>query len=176
MELKKNIKQMGNSMVFLKYTYCLIAIIFLFSTIQTASAENKMTALKELLKEENLKSEVGKLHYLANFSLRCGSLFEAINEVSPNINILNAAINLQRGASITGIMIKKNNPDQIDQEIQNNIIEVTNTYRNLIKINKDTNGEFIEGSNLLVGDQEICKKFVPRAYRFLGNNGFKLKK
>jgi hypothetical protein len=150
--------------------------IFLFSTIQTASAENKMTALKELLKEENLKSEVGKLHYLANFSLRCGSLFEAINEVSPNINILNAAINLQRGASITGIMIKKNNPDQIDQEIQNNIIEVTNTYRNLIKINKDTNGEFIEGSNLLVGDQEVCKKFVPRAYRFLGNNGFKLKK
>jgi hypothetical protein len=127
MELKKNIKQMGNSMVFLKYTYCLIAIIFLFSTIQTASAENKMTALKELLKEENLKSEVGKLHYLANFSLRCGSLFEAINEVSPNINILNAAINLQRGASITGIMIKKNNPDQIDQEIQNNIIEVINT-------------------------------------------------
>jgi hypothetical protein len=176
MELKKNIKQMGNSMVFLKYTYCLIAIIFLFSTIQTASAENKMTALKELLKEENLKSEVGKLHYLANFSLRCGSLFEAINEVTPNINILNAAINLQRGASITAIMIKKNNPDQIDQEIQNNIIQVTNTYRNLIKINKDTNGEYIEGSDLLVGDQEICKKFVPRAYRFLGNNGFKLKK
>ena len=175
MELKKNIKQMGNSMVFLKYTYCLIAIFFLFSTIQTANAE-KMTSLKELLRTENLKSEIGKLHYLANFSLRCGSLFEAINEVSPNINILNAAINLQRGASITGIMIKKNNPDQIDQEIQNNIIQVTNTYRNLIKINKDTNGEYIEGSDLLVGDQEICKKFVPRAYRFLGNNGFKLKK
>ena len=54
-------------MVFLKYTYCLIAIIFLFSTMQTASAENKMTALKELLKEENLKSEVGKLNYLAKF-------------------------------------------------------------------------------------------------------------
>ena len=175
MELKKNIKQMGNSMVFLKYTYCLIAIFFLFSTIQTANAE-KITSLKELLRTENLKSEIGKLHYLANFSLRCGSLFEAINEVSPNINILNAAINLQRGASITGIMIKKNNPDQIDQEIQNNIIQVTNTYRNLIKVNKDTNGEYIEGSDLLVGDQEICKKFVPRAYRFLGNNGFKLKK
>jgi hypothetical protein len=175
MELKKNIKQMGNSMVFLKYTYCLIAIFFLFSTIQTANAE-KITSLKELLRNENLKSEIGKLHYLANFSLRCGSLFEAINEVSPNINILNAAINLQRGASITGIMIKKNNPDQIDQEIQNNIIQLTNTYRNLIKINKDTNGEYIEGSDLLVGDQEICKKFVPRAYRFLGNNGFKLKK
>ena len=146
-------------------------------------SENKVFHLKSNISSDQVRSfyesvgkKIGKLHYLANFSLRCGSLFEAINEVSPNINILNAAINLQRGASITGIMIKKNNPDQIDQEIQNNIIEVTNTYRNLIKINKDTNGEFIEGSNLLVGDQEICKKFVPRAYRFLGNNGFKLKK
>ena len=167
---------MGTSMAFLKYKYCLIAIIFLFSTMQTASAENKMTALKELLKEENLKSEVGKLHYLANFSLRCGSLFEAINEVTPNINILNAAINLQRGASITAIMIKKNNPDQTDQEIQNLITKVVINYRNLINTNKDTNGEYIKGSNLLADDLEICKKFIPRAYRFLGNNGFKLKK
>ncbi|MAC42304.1 MAG: hypothetical protein CMJ05_11035 [Pelagibacterales bacterium] len=167
---------MENKMTFLKCKYYLITTIFLFSNIHAANSDNKITSLKELLKEENLKSEVGKLHYLANFSLRCGSLFEAINEVTPNINILNAAINLQRGASITAIMIKKNNPDQIDQEIQNLITKVVINYRNLININKDTNGEYIKGSNLLADDLEICKKFIPRAYRFLGNNGFKLKK
>jgi hypothetical protein len=124
---------MGNSMIFLKYKYCLIIIFFLFSTIQAANAEKKITSLKELLRNENLKSEIGKLHYLANFSLRCGSLFEAINEVSPNINILNAAINLQRGASITGIMIKKNNPDQIDQEIQKIISAAYDNAKVLLK-------------------------------------------
>jgi len=167
---------MENKMPCLKYKYYLITIFFLFSNIHSANSDSKITSLKELLKEENLKSEVGKLHYLANFSLRCGSLFEAINEVTPNINILNAAINLQRGASITAIMIKKNNPDQIDQEIQNSITKTVNNYRNLIKANKDTNGEYIKGSNLLADDLEICKKLIPRVYRFLGNNGFKLKK
>ena len=96
-------------MAFLKYKYYLITIIFIFSTIHAANSDNKITSLKELLKEENLKSEIGKLYYLANFSLRCGSLFEALNEVTPNINILNAAINLQEGALISWIMIKKNN-------------------------------------------------------------------
>ena len=50
------------------------------------------------------------------------------------------------------------------------------TAYDLINTNKDTNGEYIKGSNLLADDLEICKKFIPRAYRFLGNNGFKLKK
>ena len=176
MELQKNIKQMENKMAFLKYKYYLITIIFIFSTIHAANSDNKITSLKELLKEENLKSEIGKLYYLANFSLRCGSLFEALNEVTPNINILNAAINLQEGASISWIMIKKNNQAQIKQETRKSIIQIVSQYRNLIKVNKNVNGKYIEGSELLVEDKEICIKFIPRAYRFLGNNGFKLKK
>jgi len=163
-------------MPFLKFKYYLLILLILFSITNISNADNKIIPLSELLKKENLKSEIGKLHYLAKFSLRCGSLFEAINEVTPNIKILNAAINLQEGASIAGIMIKKNNPDQTNQEIRIDIIQVTSEYRNLIKANKAANGEYIDGSDLLAGDKEICIKFIPRAYRFLGNNGFKLKK
>ena len=59
MELKKNIKQMGNSMIFLKYKYCLITIFFFFFSIQAANAENNITSLKELLRTENLTAGVG---------------------------------------------------------------------------------------------------------------------
>ncbi len=123
-----------------------------------------------------MKTEIGKLHYLAFFSLRCGSLFASINDVIPNRNYLNAALNLQEGALITAIMIKKTNQRQIKEDINEEIESYKNIYSKIIQKNYDKYNTFIEGSELLSGDEEICKNFVPRAYRFLKNNRFTIKK
>ena len=90
-----------------KIIYLLITI-FVFN-YNSALSHQEIIPLTKSIKEYNLKSPIGKLNYLAYFSLRCGSLFSSINDVIPNNNYLNAALNLQEGAVITAIMIEKVN-------------------------------------------------------------------
>ena len=42
--------------------------------------------------------------------------------------------------------------------------------------NKKANGKYINSSGIISNDQEICKKFVPRFYKFLRSNSFTIKK
>ena len=90
-------------------------LIFLFNFSLTNANEN-IIPLNKSINEFNLKSPKGKLNYLAYFSLRCGSLFSAINEVKPNKNYLNASLNLQESAVITAIMIKINNQKKLNKK------------------------------------------------------------
>ena len=158
-----------------KFLQILFLSIF-FLNIDNIKANDELIPLKELLKQQNLKSEMGKLKYLANFSLQCGSLFKAINELIPNNNIMLASINLQEGALITKIMIKKTEQRKIKQEIDAQILFMKNKYLNLMKKNLASNGDYIEGSEIINNDQKICKKFVPRFYKFLRSNNFTIKK
>jgi hypothetical protein len=158
-----------------KFLNILILTIFVFN-INYVKSEDNLIPLKDLYKQQNLKSEIGKLKYLSNFSLQCGSLFQAINEVIPNNNILLASINLQEGAIITNIMIKKTEQRKIKEEIDEQIIFMKNKYVDLMNKNKKVNGEYIIGSDIISNDQKICKKFVPRFYKFLRSNSFTIKK
>ena len=158
-----------------KFLNILILTIFVFN-INYVKSEDNLIPLKYLYKQQNLKSEIGKLKYLSNFSLQCGSLFQAINEVIPNNNILLASINLQEGAIITNIMIKKTEQRKIKEEIDEQIIFMKNKYVDLMNKNKKVNGEYIIGSDIISNDQKICKKFVPRFYKFLRSNSFTIKK
>ena len=150
-------------------------LIFLFNFSLTNANEN-IIPLNKSINEFNLKSPKGKLNYLAYFSLRCGSLFSDINEVKPHKNYLNASLNLQESAVITAIMIKINNQKKIKQEVVENIKSYKNIYSKIIQDNYTTNYKFIIGSKLLESDEESCKSFVPRAYRFLKNNQFNIRK
>jgi len=156
--------------------YLPIFILLLFFNTNQIIAKDKLIPLSKSIKEFSMKTEIGKLHYLAYFSLRCGSLFASINDVIPNRNYLNAALNLQEGALITAIMIKKTNQKQIKEDIDKEIKSYKNIYSKIIKINYDKYNTFIEGSELLSSDEKTCKNFVPRAYRFLKNNRFTIKK
>jgi len=158
-----------------KFLNILILTIFVFN-INYVKSEDNLIPLKDLYKQQNLKSEIGKLKYLSNFSLQCGSLFQAINEVIPNNNILLASINLQEGAIITNIMIKKTEQRKNKEEIDEQIIFMKNKYVDLMNKNKKVNGEYIIGSDIISNDQKICKKFVPRFYKFLRSNSFTIKK
>ena len=158
-----------------KFLQILFLSIF-FLNIVNIKANDELIPLKELLKQQNLKSEMGKLKYLANFSLQCGSLFKAINELIPNNNIMLASVNLQEGALITKIMIKKTEQRKIKEEIDAQILFMKNKYLNLMKKNLASNGDYIEGSEIINNDQKICKKFVPRFYKFLRSNNFTIKK
>ena len=159
----------------MRYILVSILIIF-FANTHILNANNELIPLSKKIKEFNLKTEIGKLHYLAYFSLRCGSLFSSINDVIPNKNYLNAALNLHKGALITAIMIKKTNQRQIKKDTDEEIDSFKNIYSKIIQINYDKNNTFIKGSELLSIDEETCKNFVPRAYRFLKNNRFTIRK
>ncbi len=159
----------------IKFVQILFLSIFFFN-IDNIKAEDEFISLKELIKQQNLKSEIGKLKYLADFSLQCGSLFQAINELIPNNNIMLASINLQEGALITKIMIKKTEQRKIKEEIDAQILFKKNKYLNLMKKNFVSNGDYITGSDMINEDQKICKKFVPRFYNFLRSNSFTIKK
>ena len=159
----------------LKYIQILISII-LFLNINTIYADENLIPLSKLIKQQNLKTEKGKLKYLSIFSMQCGSLFRAINEVKPNNNILLASSNLQEGALITRIMIRKTEHRKIKEDTEREILIITNQYLKLLEENNKLNGDFIRGSEVLTNDQKICKKFVPRFYRFLKNNNFTIKK
>jgi len=148
----------------------------LFLNIGNIKADDELILLKDLFKQQNLKSEMGKLKYLANFSLRCGSLFQAINELIPNNNIMLASINLQEGALITKIMLEKKEQRKIKEEIDTQILFITNKYLDLMKKNLTSNGDYIKGSEIINDDQKLCKKFVPRFYKFLKSNSFTIKK
>ena len=158
-----------------KFVNIIISAIFIFN-VDYVSSEDDLIPLQELYKQQNLKSEIGKLKYLSNFSLQCSSLFQAINEVIPNSNILLASINLQEGAVISKIMIKKTEQRKIKEETDKQIIFMKNKYLDLMNDNKKYNGEYIIGSDIISSDQKICKKFVPRFYKFLKNNNFTIKK
>ena len=158
-----------------KFLQILFLSIF-FLNIVNIKANDELIPLKELLKQQNLKSEMGKLKYLANFSIQCGSLFKAINELIPNNNIMLASVNLQEGALITKIMIKKTEQRKIKEEVDAQILFMKNKYLNLMKKNLASNGDYIEGSEIIDNDQKICKKFVPRFYKFLKSNNFRIKK
>jgi len=147
-----------------------------FLNIGNIKADDELILLKDLFKQQNLRSEIGKLKYLANFSLRCGSLFQAINELIPNNNIMLASINLQEGALITKIMLEKKEQRKIKEEIDTQILFITNKYLDLMKKNLTSNGDYIEGSEIISDDQKLCKKFVPRFYKFLKSNSFTIKK
>lgn len=158
-----------------KYRYLLITIIFLLN-LNNSNANEELIPLKDLLKQQNLKSPIGKLNYLANFSLQCGSLFEAINKVMPNNNILIASINLQEGAIIARIMIKKDAQKNIKDEVDKQIKYMKNKYSKLLNENKENNKNYIKGSDILTNDQIMCKRFIPRFYQFLKSNNFTIKK
>ena len=158
-----------------KFLQILFLSIF-FLNIVNIKANDELIPLKELRKQQNLKSEMGKLKYLANFSIQCGSLFKAINELIPNNNIMLASLNLQEGALITKIMIKKTEQRKIKEEVDAQILFMKNKYLNLMKKNLASNGDYIEGSEIIDNDQKICKKFVPRFYKFLKSNNFRIKK
>jgi len=158
-----------------KYIYLIIIFVFI-GNINITNANEELIPLKDLLKQQNLKSPIGKLNYLADFSLQCGSLFQAINEVMPNNNILIASINLHEGAIITKIMIKKTEQRKIKKEIENQQTYLKNKYAELLNKNKNVNGDYIKGSESLSNDEIMCKKFVPRFYKFLKSNSFTIKK
>ena len=159
----------------IKFLQMLFLCIF-FLNIDNIKADEELVPLKDLIKQQNLKSEIGELKYLANFSLQCGSLFKAINELTPNNNIMLASVNLQEGALITKIMLKKTEQRKIKEEIDTQILFTKNKYLNLMKKNLASNGDYIEGSEIINNDQKICKKFVPRFYKFLKSNNFRIKK
>ena len=156
--------------------YIPILILILFFNINHTIAKDELIPLSKAIKEFNMKTQIGKLHYLAYFSLRCGSLFSSIHDVIPNKNYLNAALNLQEGALITAIMIKKTNQRKIKEDINKEIDSYKYIYSKIIQINYDKYNTFIEGSELLSSDEETCKNFVPRAYKFLKNNRFTIRK
>ena len=156
--------------------FSIIITLLILLSINNVSATEKITPLKDLLKKQNLKTAIGKLNYLADFSLQCGSLFEAINQVTPNKNILLASMNLQEGAIITKIMIKKTEQRKIKEETNKQQLYIKNIYLELLYKNKNTNGDYIKGSDRLNSDQKICKKFIPRFYKFLRSNSFTIKK
>ena len=158
-----------------KFLQILFLSIFFFN-IGNIKANDELIPLKELRKQQNLKSEMGKLKYLADFSIQCGSLFKAINELIPNNNIMLASVNLQEGALITKIMIKKTEQRKIKEEVDAQILFMKNKYLNLMKKNLASNDDYIEGSEIIDNDQKICKKFVPRFYKFLKSNNFRIKK
>ena len=158
-----------------KYIHLIIIFTFI-GNINITNANEELTPLKDLLKQQNLRSPIGKLKYLADFSLQCGSLFEAINEVIPNHNILIASINLQEGALIAKIMIKKTEQRNIKKEVENRTTYLKNKYSELLNKNKNINGDYIKGSEFLSNDEIMCKKFVPRFYKFLKSNSFTIKK
>ena len=158
-----------------KFINILVLAIFIFN-INYVNSEDDIISLKDLYKQQNLKSEIGKLKYLSHFSLQCSSLFQAINEVLPNNNILLASINLQEGAIITKIMLQKTEQRKIKEEIDEQIIFMKNKYLDLMNKNKKANGKYINSSGIISNDQEICKKFVPRFYKFLRSNSFAIKK
>ncbi|MBT35484.1 MAG: hypothetical protein CMP15_04405 [Rickettsiales bacterium] len=157
-----------------KIIYLLI-IIFVFN-YKSALSHQEIIPLTKSIKEYNLKSPIGKLNYLAYFSLRCGSLFSSINDVIPNNNYLNAALNLQEGAVITAIMIEKVNQKEIKERVDNKIQSYKSVYSKIIQENFYKNGEYINGASLIESDEKSCKNFVPRAYRFLKNNRFNIRK
>ena len=159
----------------IKFLQMLFLCIF-FLNIDNIKADEELVPLKDLIKQQNLKSEIGKLKYLATFSLQCGSLFQAINELIPNNNIMLASINLQEGALITKIMLKKTEQRKIKEEIDTQILFMKNKYLSLMKKNLASNGDYIAGSDMINEDQKICKKFVPRFYNFLRSNSFTIKK
>ena len=158
-----------------KYIHLIIIFAFI-GNINISNANEELIPLKDLLKQQNLKSPIGKLNYLADFSLQCGSLFQAINEVMPNNNILIASINLQEGALIAKIMIKKTEQRNIKKEVENRTTYLKNKYSELLNKNKNINGDYIKGSEFLSNDEIMCKKFVPRFYKFLKNNSFTIRK
>lgn len=158
-----------------KFINILVLAIFIFN-INYVNSEDDIISLKDLYKQQNLKSEIGKLKYLSHFSLQCSSLFQAINEVLPNNNILLASINLQEGAIITKIMLQKTEQRKIKEETDEQIIFMKNKYLYLMNKNKKANGKYISSSDIISNDQEICKKFVPRFYKFLRSNSFTIKK
>ena len=111
-----------------------VIFMYIFLNIDNIKADEELVPLKDLLKQQNLKSEIGKLKYLANFSLQCGSLFKAINELTPNNNnIMLASVNLQEGALITKIMLKKTEQRKIKEEIDTQILFMKNKYLSLMK-------------------------------------------
>jgi len=158
----------------LKFFQLLIYILFL--NTNSSYADENLIPLTQLMKQQNLKTEKGKLQYLSVFSVQCGSLFKAINEVKPNNNILLASSNLQEGALITRIMIKKTEQRKIKEDTDKEILLMTKQYLKLLKKNHKSNGDYIKGSEMITNDQKICKNFVPRFYRFLKNNNFTIKK
>ena len=84
-----------------KYIHLIIIFAFI-GNINITNANEELIPLKDLLKQQNLRSPIGKLKYLADFSLQCGSLFEAINEVIPNNN-LQYLLTCKKTIIITGI-------------------------------------------------------------------------
>ena len=177
MELLNNIILLVNNIMnIFKFFKILISIIF-FLNISTINADENLIPLSKLIKQQNLKTEKGKLNYLSVFSIQCGSLFKAINEVIPNNNILLASSNLQEGALITRIMIqKKTEQRKIKKDTERKILIMSRQYLKLLEENHKMNGNYIEGSEIITNDQKMCKKFVPRFYRFLKNNNFTIKK
>ena len=53
-----------------KFVNIIISAIFIFN-VDYVSSEDDLIPLQELYKQQNLKSEIGKLKYLSNFSLQC---------------------------------------------------------------------------------------------------------
>ena len=159
----------------MRYILTSILLIF-FTNTHILNANVELTPLSKKVKEFNLRKPLDKLHYLAYFSLRCGSLFTSIHNVFPNKNYLNASLNLQKGALITAILIKKTNQKQIKKEVEEQIKSYVDIYANLIKSNYNLHNSYIEGSEFLSQEETTCKKFVPRAYKFLRSNNFTIKR
>ena len=73
-------------------------------------------------------------------------------------------------------MIKKTEQRKIKKEIENRKTYLKNKYAELLNKNKNINGDYIKGSESLSNDEIMCKKFVPRFYKFLKSNSFTIKK
>ena len=141
-----------------------LLFIFLFKSLV---AEENIIPLSKITLEKKINTAKNKLEYISYFSTRCGSLLKAINKYEPNKKMFKIASDLHKSALFTKNIINKRSADYIDSELKNDILLYTNIYNEKMYINNENNKHYIKGSDFLILELKICKKFIPKAYSFL---------
>ena len=161
-------------MIYLKNILPILIIFFFF---ENASSNDQIDfeSLK-ILENERPNTSKTKLNYMFKFSLRCSALFNSLGKETDNNKIILISRNFNQSAYVALLLIKKKNAEVLRQQVSEYIGEYIKIYTPILKNNFSQNNKYIEGSDILEGDFQSCKKFSYKTNSFLRANGFQVLK
>ena len=155
----------------------IIPILIILFIFKTASGHDTID-FKPLLLLEKEKPNTSKkrLNHMFTFSLRCSALLNSLGKEMENGKLITISRNFNQSAYVSLLLIKKKNADVLRQQVANYINKFIKIYTPILKDNYTKNKKHIEGSDILEGDYQACKKFSSKTNSFLRANGFQVLK
>ena len=139
-------------MIYLKNILSILIIFFYF---ENASSHDQIDfePLKTL-ESERPNTSKGKLNHMFKFSLRCSALLYSLGKETDNNKIIPISRNFNQSAYVALLLIKKKNADALRNQVSEYIKEYIKIYTPILKNNFSKNNKYIEGSDILEGEQK----------------------